>query len=216
MILHMGWDLNLDSWKPRPFRRECIPPSRNGLPQEFGDKPFFLEIGAGTGRHAVSFAQQNPCENIVAIERTTTKSCKASNLVARVQATSPRPGLENLAMFQDDALNWVAHHVGRSCLNGVFILYPNPYPKPSQRKKRFHFMPFMQALVEGLVPRGTITLATNDPRYFLETLVVLPRYYDLEILSQRVCDPRRTPRSNFEELFFQLHVLCYEVVLRRI
>jgi tRNA G46 methylase TrmB len=186
------------------------------LPPEFGDRPFYLEIGAGTGRHAVAFAQQNPHENIVAIERTTTKSCKASNLVARLRITTPEKGLKNLGMFQDDALNWVAHHVQHPCLKGIFILYPNPYPKPSQRNKRFHFMPFMKALVDGLLPSATITIATNDPRYFLETLAVLPRYFELEVAFRRVCDPRNAARTNFEELFFQRQVLCYEAVFRRI
>jgi tRNA G46 methylase TrmB len=187
------------------------------LPQELLKSPYFLEIGSGTGRHAIQFALDNPALRIVAIERTRTKSAKARNLLEKLvaQGANEHTTPQNLVLIRDDAIHWGAHHIEPSSLSGVFILYPNPYPKASQRNKRFHFMPFMEVLGEGMQDGADLVLATNEPSYFLEALFILPRFFGLDVVSKRICDPRLNPRTNFEAHFFGLGLLCYEVTFRR-
>jgi tRNA (guanine-N7-)-methyltransferase len=208
----------LEHWKPRSFRRQAVPAPHNGIPENLKSRSFYLEIGSGGGHHAVSFAQSHPNDHLVAIERTKNRSLKARRHLDRTLnhgVISPKEELPNLTLLRDDAVHWAAAHVRPQCLEGIFLLYPNPYPKYSQRNKRFPFMPFMSVLSEGLRDHATLTLASNEPWYILDALSILPRHFCLDPLVKRVCDPRHPPRTTFETHFFSLGILCYEVVFTR-
>ena len=64
----------------------------------------WLEIGAGTGVHALACAAQHPQVQLVAIERTADKFAT----FARALAAQPQP---NLTALHADALPWVVHAV---------------------------------------------------------------------------------------------------------
>ena len=195
----------------RPFDDSKLPPPQHSLPENLHGSSFFLEIGAGNARHAVDWAQNNKKELLVAIERTKAKSTKAGRRIDQAREEIP-----NLIYVRDDAVNWVTHNLHQACLKGVFILYPNPYPKECQRNKRFHFMPFMRLLSDRMLPDAQLTLATNEPSYFLDACQMLPRHFDLVLNKQKVLDPRLPPRTNFEEVFFERNILCYEAVFRKL
>jgi tRNA G46 methylase TrmB len=57
-----------------------------------------------------------------------------------------------------NAVHWIAHYLSKQSVDAYFILYPNPYPKASQRNKRVHAMPFMGHLIATLKPGGTLKM----------------------------------------------------------
>ena len=104
-------------------------PQRLSAPRDFmipkiisdnkDEKPLILEIGAGKGKHALSFAVQNPDKHLIAIERTRNKFDAFSKL-ATLQ------DLPNLDAIHADAIAWTVHALKPNSVAKIFILYPNP------------------------------------------------------------------------------------------
>ena len=99
------------------------------LPPHFfdGPTPVDLEIGAGVGWHAITYAQQNPLRRLIAIERTKNKF---EQLVRRMQQHPPLP---QLYPIHSDIVPWSVYHLPESSIDQFFIFYPNPYPKIHRR-----------------------------------------------------------------------------------
>ena len=79
-----------------------IPLPGNAYPSHSRYLKKSLEIGAGVGMHALSFAKNNSDYFHIAIERTSNKFQKLSH-------RSMKEDLDNLYVCQDDAVNWVVH-----------------------------------------------------------------------------------------------------------
>lgn len=205
-----------DRWSspPRPFRATSVPQPRTPFPAELEGQPFICEIGSGTGRHAIALAQAHPDQAVVAIERTMNKSRKALNR-RHVCETANANSLHNLYLIHDDAVHWLSHHVKQPCLKAVYILYPNPYPKESQRNKRFPHMPFLSHLSKLTLPGAKLVMASNEPQYILDAWYRLPRWFCFEAVNLNILNPTLPARTNFENVFFERGILCYQATFQR-
>ena len=101
------------------------------LPGQFAQRPaqIWLEIGFGGGEHLASQALAHPKIGFLGCEPFVNGVAK---LLARVEAEK----FENLRIFQGNAAHLIAVLPDRS-LDGIFLLYPDPWPKRRQRKRRF-------------------------------------------------------------------------------
>ncbi|WP_210009337.1 class I SAM-dependent methyltransferase [Aquirhabdus parva] len=142
-----------------------------------------LEIGAGVGLHALTFAAQNPEVHLFAIERTAEKYQKFE------QSHTIQP-LVNLTSIHADAIPWVIHAVPPRSLAQVFILYPNPEPKNAAQ--RWFNMPFMQFLLSRMQTGATLTLASNIEAYLDEAEEQLNTVWYLPYERTQVTTARRT------------------------
>jgi tRNA (guanine-N7-)-methyltransferase len=101
------------------------------LPGRFVQKPehIYLEIGFGGGEHLLAQASAHPdigflgCEPFV-------------NGVAKLLVGVEAEKIENLHIFQGDAALLI-EALPDSSLDRVYLLYPDPWPKRRQRKRRF-------------------------------------------------------------------------------
>lgn len=205
-----------DRWGPSPraFRAELVPQPRVPFPSELEGRTFICEIGSGTGRHAIALARAHPAQAIIAIERTVNKSRKAQNRRHACEAEAAG-SLKNLFLIHDDAVHWLSHHVRRPCLEAVYILYPNPYPKESQRNKRFPHMPFLSHLSALTLPSARLVMASNEPQYILDAWYRLPKWFDFNAVTLEVLNPTQPARTNFEQVFFERGVLCYQATFEK-
>lgn len=90
--------------------------------QTIENLPVCVEIGAGKGKHAVLFSQQQPQSTLYAIERTREK-------FEAMQKQHQLANLNNLCPVHADALPWITHALYPAQVEQFFILYPNPDPQ---------------------------------------------------------------------------------------
>ena len=187
----------------RLFQPHFLQPPR-GFVRPIFDQPICLEIGAGMGRHAILFAEQNPDQILVAIERT---AAKFKVFAVRQQEHQ----LANLHPVHADALPWVVNALPPASVQQLFILYPNPEPKnPAQRWLN---MPFFEFLLSRLQAGASITLASNIPTYIEEAAARLTDTWHLPF-EQQIIAPD-SARTHFEVKYLQRGERCQELIITK-
>ncbi len=187
----------------RTFRPDVFSEPRGFIQPTFVDQNLVLEIGAGVGLHALSFARANPDAQIFAIERTAEKFQKFHQ-----SYLSDTP--QNLQPIHADAIPWVVHALPPACLQQVFILYPNPEPKnPAQR---WFNMPFMQFLLSRMQPNATLILASNITEYLDEAEQQLIHAWHLPYQRTPVITERRT---HFEIKYMDRGEACGQILVTK-
>ncbi len=175
-------------------------------------KPLDLELGCGAGWHAIRSALQNVDREYIAIEHA---ELRFSKFMGRYERHF-RP--DNLYPVRAHAVYWVHHYLPEASVDQIYLLYPNPYPKASQRNKRWHEMPFFPDLIRRLKLGGRITLATNESFYAEGFAAVcqelgLANCENLKFSSEN--QPSWAPRTHFEKKFLGLGATCYNLVFER-
>lgn len=189
-------DVNLRQFKPE----KLFAPRGFVKPQI--QSPQYLEIGAGRGKHALMFAQDNPDTNLIAIERTRNKF---NDFADKAEQLS----LRNLLAVHADAIPWVVHALAPKSLAGVFLLYPNPEPKnPSQRWLN---MPFFEFLLSRMQDKAQLVLATNIQSYIEEAE---QQANDLWQLEPKVFEvDKSSQRTHFEVKYLARGETCWQMDL---
>ena len=187
----------------RSFKPECLFVPRNFVKPQISPKQY-LEIGAGKGMHAMQFAEANPDKHLIAIERTRGKfdvfAERAKDL-----------GRENLLPVHADAIPWVAHALPPFCLDGVFLLYPNPEPKNASQ--RWLNMPFFEFLLSRMKPSASLVLATNIQAYADEAEELAHDAWSLMVKRTEV--PKSSARTHFEIKYLERGEVCHQLVLTK-
>lgn len=188
----------------RAFTRIPAPPDLRPLALD-PLRPVDLEIGCGVGFHPLRYARQNPDRQLVAFERTKEKFEK---FAARIAHHDPLP---NLTAVHGDALAWIAHSFGPASVDRYFILYPNPYPKESQRNLRFPLMPAFRVIRDTMKPGATLTLATNAEAYAREAAEGFVKDWGLELAEKKALPGDFPPRTHFEKKYLMRGETCWNL-----
>ena len=194
----------------RSFHPEKVPVPPDFQPFDIDPaKPLDVEIGCGVGFHPVHYARAHPERQLIAIERT---SEKFEKFLGRIRGHAPLP---NLIPVHGDAVAWITHGIRPASVDRYFLLYPNPYPKESQRNLRFHEMPFFAQLRATMKPGGTITIATNEKFHADEARERLTTYWEMKLVEVRILDPSESPRTHFEKKYLARGEACFNLVFKR-
>ncbi len=124
--------------KGKPLRRHHVGLMESLLPQVAVDlaTPLkgasprcWLEIGFGGGEHLAHQATLNPDVTILGAE-------PYLNGVAKLMAEIEEHKLTNVRVHYGDA-RFLLEALPEQCLERVYLLYPDPWPKERQKKRRF-------------------------------------------------------------------------------
>lgn len=193
----------------RAFHPEKVPVPPDFKPFAIDPgKPLDVEIGCGVGFHPLHYARAHPERHLIAFERT---SEKFEKFLGRLRTHEPLP---NLTPIHGDGIAWVTHGIKPRTVDRYFLLYPNPYPKESQRNLRFHEMPFFAYLKETLKPSGLVTVATNERFYAEECRERMLGTWGFELLSERVLKQGDEARTHFEKKYLARGLSCFDQVYR--
>ncbi|NBV51034.1 hypothetical protein EBR78_07435 [bacterium] len=186
------------------------------IPESFlKPQSLWLEIGAGTGQFFEALARLHPEKNLVAIERDRMRG-------KRLARRSEEAGLKNFIGIRGNAIAAAMTGLRPNSLERIYILYPCPWPKNSQRKHRWHFHPTMPKLVEALEPGGLLILASDQKFYVDESHYVWTQRYGLEVIKYGEISPHPLNalelfpegRTKFERSFLASGQPCYELIVR--
>ncbi len=137
-------DLNpRGEWKTRIFENE---------------NPITLELACGKGEYALELARRNPDRNYIGIDIKGDRLWKGAKIALE-------EGIENvhfLRIYIDHLEEFFAENEVRD----IWITFPDPYPKYSDRNKRLTAPKFLQKYHKIMQPRGPIRLKTDNWRLF--------------------------------------------------
>lgn len=121
------------------------------------DKKFSLEIGFGNGEFLAELAMQNPNDIFIGCE-------PFLNGVGGLLTDIISKEIENIYIWPDD-VRLMLSKIPENVIDEVFVLFPDPWPKQRQKKRRLINKPFLDLLRPKLKKQALIRVATDDPGY---------------------------------------------------
>lgn len=134
-------------------------------------KKVALEIGFGGGEHLLAAAAHHPETLFIGCE-------PYINGVAKCLAGIDKLKLKNIRLVADDARKLI-EKLPDVCLDAVFILFPDPWPKIRHHKRRLVSAETLSMLARTHKKGGRLLIATDHVDYsvwILETLLSHPDY----------------------------------------
>ena len=132
-----------------------------------GDGPLWLEVGFGGGEHLVHMARLHPGMRLIGCEPFVNGIAMALGRLRQ----SPAP---NVAIHPGDARDLLDVLPAR-CLERVFLLYPDPWPKARHHRRRFVTPEHLDPLARACAPGAEFRIATDIPDYVRQALEEVPR-----------------------------------------
>ena len=137
----------------------------------FGDdRPLHLEIGFGGGEHLAYRADLLPDHGFIGCE-------PFLNGVATALGHVRDQKLANVRLHMGDALD-VLRRLPDGSLTMLYLLHPDPWPKPRHAKRRMGSDGPLALIAAKLKPGGELRLSTDDPTYLNWSLMVMQRHHD--------------------------------------
>jgi tRNA (guanine-N7-)-methyltransferase len=155
----------------------------------------WLELGFGAGEHLAAQAAAHPEIGFIGAE-------VFENGIAKLLAAIDRTGLRNIRVFPDDGRALLAQLVERSVAR-VFILFPDPWPKERQKKRRILSPETLDQLARTMCDGAELRLATDDMDYARAMLERGTAHAAFEWLASAARDwrmrPADWPPTRYEE-----------------
>ncbi len=129
------------------------------LNQIFPEKTkVIMEIGSGMGEATAQIAKANPEVGYVAVEMHSPGLAALLILINQME-------LENIKLIREDATYLLANHIPDNSVDGIHLLFPDPWPKNRQHKRRIVQSEFIEMVGRKLKPGGFIHIATDWQPY---------------------------------------------------
>lgn len=142
-----------------------------------------LEIGFGGGEHLLMRMRESPQIGFIGVE-------PFVNGMAKFLSVVEREGLTNIRVWDSDAALMLPR-LPEGSLDAVDLLYPDPWPKRRQRKRRFVSERTLGLLARALRPGGRFRFASDIDDYVGWTLARLLRSPDFDWADERADDWRQ-------------------------
>ena len=150
-----------------------------------GRDRLWLEIGFGAGEHLAWQAERHPDVWLLGAE-----PYRAG--VAALLARGEERGLANLRIHDGDARPLLAA-LPDACLERIFVLFPDPWPKARHRKRRLIDAAMAARLAALLTDGGELRLASDVAAHVRWLLAALRGVGELAWTARRAGDWRQRP-----------------------
>ena len=172
---------------------ELLPALRIDLARPYNKNVLFpppieqvwLEIGFGSGEHLLWQAEHHREVGFIGCE-------PFINGMASLLGGIEDHGLSNIHLHDGDArdvLVWLPD----GALAKVFMLFPDPWPKKRQQKRRLISFETVAEISRVLAPEGELRFASDDAEYAAQALFTIGRSGSFVWLAARAADCRERP-----------------------
>jgi len=117
----------------------------------------WLEVGFGGGEHLAAQAAARPDVGLIGCE-------VFVNGVASLLRHLDSTGVDNVRVFADDA-RLLFPALPEACLDKLFVLFPDPWPKTRHAERRFIGPGNLDTLARLLADGGELRVASDDAGY---------------------------------------------------
>jgi tRNA (guanine-N7-)-methyltransferase len=143
----------------------------------------WLEIGFGGGEHLAAQAQAHPQINFIGCE-------PFVNGMAKLLASIEHDKLDNIRIWDEDVTDLLPT-LPDACLDRVYILYPDPWPKRRQRKRRLVSDDMLKELARVMRPGAELRFASDIDNYIGWVLARVLRSADFRWIATGPDDWRK-------------------------
>ena len=150
--------------RPRQERLLAVTLPRLRLPATLPSGPLWLEVGFGGGEHALAQVRMHPEATLIACEVFENGICSLLSALVPEGAEAEAPLPPNLFVWADDA-RLLLRTLPDACLDRLFLLFPDPWPKARHAKRRFVHPQMLALLARVLRPGAEWWVASDDPSY---------------------------------------------------
>lgn len=151
-------------------------------------KDIFLEIGFGSGEHIVQMALSNPSSLFIGCE-------PFINGVAALLTKIDDLKIQNIKICQNDARK-LLKEIPSNFLSGVFLLFPDPWPKRKHIKRRFLQEKTIFEIHDKLKKQGFWRIASDHKEYKLWILKLFHQSNIKGMFKESLFD--KASRPNYE------------------
>jgi tRNA (guanine-N7-)-methyltransferase len=145
----------------------------------------WLEIGFGSGEHLLWQAERHGDVGFIGCE-------PFVNGIASLLGAVEARNLTKIRIHDGDARDVLAWLPDRS-IGRMFILFPDPWPKKRQIKRRLLSAETVKELARVLAPGGELRFASDDADYAAAALALIGRSGAFTWLATRPADWRERP-----------------------
>jgi tRNA (guanine-N7-)-methyltransferase len=193
--------------RPRQIRLLDVTLPRVAFPAERAADPLsafparlsslWLEVGFGGGEHALAQITAHPEAALIACEVFDNGVCSLlSRLVPEgEEAGAPLP--VNLRLWTDDA-RVLLRLLPDACLDRLFLLFPDPWPKARHAKRRFVHPALLPLLGRVLKPGAEWRVASDDATYQVWVGEVMAEQALFDAPPPATERPRDWPATRYE------------------
>jgi tRNA (guanine-N7-)-methyltransferase len=128
--------------------------------------PRYLEIGFGMGMSLIKMAEGNPDNDYLGIE---VHRPGVGSVLIKVHEKQ----LQNLKVINHDAVAVLQQAIPENSLDGIYLFFPDPWPKKKHHKRRIVQQGFVERVYRCLKPGGILHMATDWEDYALYMLQVM-------------------------------------------
>ena len=150
----------------------------------------WLEIGFGGGEHLAHQAALNPAIEMIGAEA-------FINGVAKLMSLVDEKALKNIRVHFGDAREAMAR-MPDACLDRVYLLYPDPWPKARHNKRRFVNEASLKDIRRLLKPGGTFVFASDIEDYVSWTLAAVAESGHFTETGNRAQPPENWTETRYE------------------
>lgn len=134
------------------------------------DHPVVLELACGKGEYAVELAARNPDKNYIGIDIKGARIWKGAKRALKQE-------LENIR-FLRIYIDHLDEYFDKDEADEIWITFPDPYPKWSDRNKRLTSPKFLSIYQKVLKKEGVVHFKTDSNSFF---------DFTREVLSEQGC-----------------------------
>ncbi len=127
--------------------------SKQNFLQYSKNRKTYLEIGIGTGEHAINQMQHNQNDLFIIVD-------VYINGIIKFLKLSEFHSLKNFLLWTED-VDLLMEILPKDSLDGIYTLFPDPWPKNSQKKRRL-FNKIRVKIIESKLREGAFLIFLSD------------------------------------------------------
>jgi tRNA (guanine-N7-)-methyltransferase len=125
--------------------------------------PLRLEIGFGHGEFISQMAAAHPAEDFIGVEYDPLRVTKTAH-------KCNKEGVHNVRLYSGEAHTFVRERLPAAAFHRAYVLFPDPWPKPSHRRRRLMNRAFLLDLSYAMAPKGRLIIASDTHNYAFQAL----------------------------------------------
>jgi tRNA (guanine-N7-)-methyltransferase len=177
------------------------------------DRSVLLEIGFGNGETLAELAERRPEDNFLGVE---VHPPGVGHLLLELEQRD----LPNVRVLRQDAVELLTSGLAEGALGGVYLFFPDPWPKKKHHKRRILGPQLVRLLGRVIRPGGVFHAATDWKPYAQEMLQLLEAAPDLFANKAGIGHfsprPQDRPLTKFEQRGQRLGHEVRDLVFRRV